>query len=183
MEARESLCIAVRRIAWGYVLLLVDIHISTINLLPNWLGFLLILWALPVLANEVPAAGLLRPLAALLALWEGACWCAVLVGAEVQWPLAQLLATVVALYLHFQLLTNLAEIASGYGWPRARALQGLRTVQALLLTVTYLLQFFRQDAGLWAIFLLVAQLLVALWICKVLFSFHRFLQAGNGQPS
>ena len=40
-ENKLDLCMAVKQIAWGYVLLHFNINLGTFNMLPNWLGYLL----------------------------------------------------------------------------------------------------------------------------------------------
>ena len=174
MEQHESLRAAIRRIAWGYLIILLDINIGGLNILPNWLGLLLMLRALPALSQEEPSAQLLQPLGILLAFWDGICWIGTLFGNTVDWPIPQLLATVLSLYFHFQLLTNLANIASRYGCPQETTLRTLRTVQVVLLTVSYLVINWLESATL-ILLLAVVSLGVAIIICRTLFSFHRFL--------
>ena len=174
MEQREALRAAVRRVAWGYLLILLDINLGALNILPNWLGYVLILRALPALKEETQSAGLLEPLGILLAVWDGILWIGTLLGTAINWPLPQLLVTVISLYFHFQLLTNLADIAGKYGCPWESKLRILRAVQVVLLTVTYLLVSFVENAVFFTL-LAVVNLIVVVWICRVLFGFHRFL--------
>lgn len=183
MEQRDALCTAVRRVAWGYLLILLDINLFTLNILPNWLGYVLILRALPALKAETPSAGLLDPLGVLLAFWDGICWIGKLLGYTVDWPLPQLLATAISLYFHFQLLTNLSDIAGKYSCPCAARLRTLRTVQVVLLTAAYLLSSFVQSVAVLAVLALV-NLIVLIWICRVLFLFHRHLtEPPEGSPA
>ena len=182
MEHHEALRAAVRRIAWGYLLILLDINLGTLNILPNWLGYVLILRALPTLKEETPPAGLLEPLGILLAFWDGILWIGKLLGTAIDWPLPQLLDAVISLYFHFQLLTNLADIAAKYGCPCESKLRLLRTVQVVLLTASYLLTYWVQNTAAITLLALV-NLIVVVWICKVLFSFHHFLLAEPGTPA
>ena len=77
---REKLAGAVKFIAWGYILLHLNFNLGTLNILPNWLGYVLMLQALPILGNDEPSAPLLRPLGIILALWEGALWALAIFG-------------------------------------------------------------------------------------------------------
>ena len=182
MEQRDALRAAVRRIAWGFLVILLDINLGTIDVLPNWLGYVWMVRALPVLDRETPTAHLLDPLGVLLAAWAFIVWLFKIFGHTADWPLPGLLATVIALYFDFQLLTNLSDIAAKYGWPRQKALLTLRSVQVLLLTGTYLLvAFFPNTTALTA--LVVVNLAVAIWICKTLFSFQRFLAEPTESPA
>ena len=182
MEQHESLRAAIRRIAWGYLIILLDINIGGLNILPNWLGLILILRALPALSREEPSARLLQPLGILLAFWDGICWIGTLFGNAVDWPIPQLLATVLSLYFHFQLLTNLADIAGRYGCPQEGTLRALGSVQVLLLTVSYLIPRW-EGSGTVILILAIVSLVVAVVICKTLFSFHRFLSEQPQEPA
>ena len=74
MNERPELYKPLSHIAWGYLLLHVNFNFGTLNILPNWLGYLLILSALEPISQIVPSALLLRPLGKVLAAWEGLLW-------------------------------------------------------------------------------------------------------------
>ena len=175
-SGREKLCRAIKHIAWGYVLLYLDVNLATFNILPDWLGFLLILFALPALANEVPSAALLRPFAILLAAWEGFEWLAKLLGASIGVDLTVpfLIVNVIVLYFHFQLLTDLAALSEKYGCPQTRKLLQLRTVNTLIATALALPLPWEQAEWL-AIAALLVYGAIVIWICFVLFGLKRSL--------
>ena len=175
-NGREKLCRAIKHIAWGYVLLYLDVNLATFNILPDWLGFLLILFALPALADEVPSAALLRPFAILLAAWEGFEWLAKLFGASIGVDLTVpfLIVNVIVLYFHFQLLTDLAALSEKYGCPQTRKLLQLRTVNTLIATALALPLPWEQTEWL-AIAALLVYGAIVIWICFVLFGLKRSL--------
>lgn len=171
---REQIANAVKKIAWGYVLLHVNINLGSLNILPNWLGYVLMLGALPILGESEPSALLLRPLGILLALWEGLLWGLTLFGVSFDSTVLNVIATALSLYFHFQLLTNLSELARQNDCPEERRILHLRTVRTLLITAFSLPVPWRQYEGLTIVFVLI-NLVVALWICSVLFSLCRSL--------
>lgn len=173
---REKLAGAAKQIAWGYVLLLVDIKLATLNILPNWLGYVLMLSALPILGESEPSALLLRPLGILLAILEGVNWALTIFGVSFDSTVLSIIAAAVSLYFHFQLLTNLAELAERHNCPEQRRILHLRTVRTLLITVFSLPIPWTQYQGL-TTGIAVINLIVALWICSVLFSLRRSLEA------
>ncbi|MBQ7322886.1 MAG: hypothetical protein IJW99_12365 [Clostridia bacterium] len=179
---RDKLCRAIKHIAWAYVLIYLDVNLVTLNILPNWLGFLLILLALPALADEVPSAALLRPFAILLAAWEGFEWLVRLFGASIEADLSFLILTVsvTALYFHFQLLTDLAALSEKYGCPQTGKLLQLRTVDTLIATALALPLPWQQVEWLTVTGLLVYGAIV-IWICAVLFGLKRSLEAADGR--
>lgn len=175
-NGRQNLCRAIKHIAWGYVLLYLDVNLATFNILPDWLGFLLILFALPALAEEVPSAALLRPFAILLAAWEGFEWLAKLFGASIGVDLTVpfLIINVIVLYFHFQLLTDLATLSEKFDCPQTAMLLRLRTVNTLIATALALPLPWEQAEWL-AITALLVYGAIVIWICFVLFGLKRSL--------
>ena len=195
MEKKNPFYDAIGAIAWGYLLLHLDINLGSINILPEWLGYLLMLSALPVLAQEIPSALLLKPLGEILALWEGVQWVMKLLGREFSPYLIEVIIGVVSLYFHFQLLTNLAELAGRYPpppeephylpgtepaqpdkppAPRQVRLLRLRTARTLLITV--LLLPFHRGLAEWTPFaaaMVIANLVVAVRLLFTLFELRR----------
>ena len=82
------------------------------------------------------------------------------------------------LYFHFQLLTNLAEIAGWYGCPEQRKILCLRTVRTLLVTGLSLPVPWARYAGL-TLGVAVVNLAAALWICSLLFSLRSSLEGAG----
>lgn len=169
-----ALAEAVKRIAWGYLLIYLNVNLGTLNVLPNWLGYCFFLWALPVIAKEESSAALLRPLGMLLAVWEGVLWAAAAFGTQLDSYLLTTIAAALSLYFHFQLLTNLANIAARYGCPQEKRIRVLRTVQTVGITLLALPIPWQEYEAL-AVLMVVVQVLVALWICGVLFSLRKSL--------
>ena len=174
MTRQEQLCKAVKQIAWGYVLLHLNINLGTLNILPDWLGYYWMLSSLPVLAKEEPSAALLRPLGLLLTAWAALLWLAALIGAVLPTEGMDLIITVVSLYFHFQLLTNLAAIARTYDCPQEERILRLRTVRTLLITLLFL-PLPWEDTLPAAFAVILLHLIVAIWICSVLFSLRNSL--------
>ena len=134
---REALCRAVGKVAWGYVLIYLNINIGTVNILPNWAGCLLFIFALDELAKWEAPAGRLRPLGWALFCWELLVWLLAAAGLDMSaslWYLPQTLAAVLSLWFHFQLLTHLAAISDALGLSRGRSIRRLRNFRTVLTT-------------------------------------------------
>lgn len=170
----EKLQKAIKQVAWGYVLLHFDLNLGTMDIMPNWCSYLLFISALNTISETVPAAKLLRPFGVILTVWESFSWCTKLVGATASLGIISLMVTVVNLYFHFQLLTNIAEIATLYNCPQTGRIITLRTVRTVMTTFFMLpLPWAEYELMLWMI--VIEQLIVAIWICSVMFSLRRSL--------
>lgn len=182
MEERKGLYSSLGKIAWGYALIYLYFNINTIDLLPDWAGWLLIYSALPGLAGAgEPSALLLRPLCGLLAAWEGLCWVLTAVGEPTElWGL-WLIAAVLTLYVHFQLFKNLASAAERFGCPQRRGLLVLRTMNVVFTTLLSL-PLPLDEGDTWFIWpFLALTLVVIVWTIAALTGFRGSLRDGMGE--
>ena len=166
----ESLTKALYRIAIGFGILCFDINLGPINILPNWLGYWLIVKSLDAVAEEEPSAALLKPLGNLLIVWFSVTWVMKILGMNLRVTLVNWVAYLVAveqLYFQFQLLTNIAAIAKKYVPQFERRILRLRTVMTLVVTgYTLLSAFVVSEAVL--IVVAVVQLVAAIWLWRTL---------------
>ena len=136
---RETYQRALTKIAWGYVLIFLNFNLSintgTLNLLPGWVGVILLLQALDSIEEREPSAKLLKPFAFILILGDLLSWVYALFDGNITWIWYDIIIGVISLYFHFQLLTNLADIAKRDGSAYWKRIRFFRTYQTLLVTV------------------------------------------------
>lgn len=140
MTEREELYTGLSHAAWGYFFLIIDFNLGPVSILPRFVGWLLALSAIGKLSGQRRELGLLRPLVIMMIAWSGADWLASWLGGSVEGHILPLdmLATVAALYFHFQFLTDLAALAEKYQPGESdldRRLLRHRTAYTLLFTV------------------------------------------------
>lgn len=139
LKSTDSLASAVGAVGRAYIFIYMNINLGKLDILPDWLGYLFILGALPTLSLWDESTSLLRNLGILLALYEGTEWIIQLLGSQTDIPVVSLIAGIIGLYFHFQLLTNMASIASQYGLTaRKENILKLRTANTVLQTVAML---------------------------------------------
>lgn len=169
------------RIAWAYVFLLIDFSMSvndfSINVLPGWVGFLLIFLALPSVEEQEPSASLLRPLVILLGLWEVIRWVGTLVtGSVFDVPLLTLILSALSMYFHFQFLTNLSSIARAHGLLEdSEKLLHLRTGLTLftaLVTILYFLNLLELFQGVFLGLFFLGAILCTSWAIWTVFHYR-----------
>ena len=180
---RETLYRGLSHAAWGYFFLHIHFKLNRVDILPVFVGWLLLLSACQKLAGARRDLALLRPLAVLLAVWNGADWLAAWMGQSVKGHILflDLLIAVAVLYVHFQFITDMAALAEQYqaeGDALDQRLRRRRTAYIELVTATALI--FDVPAGLlgeWremvALALAVAACIVALLVMTALFSLRR----------
>ena len=192
MTDRETLYSGLSNAAWGYFFLHIHFNLGTINILPAFVGYLLLLSAIRKLSGERRDLLLLQPLGVLLAAWNVADWLFACLGGELAGiflPL-DLLAAVAGLYFHFQFITDMAALAEAYqpeDGSLARRLRQNRTAYTVLCTITALFVHLPiRDEDVQVIggaVLLVPMLIMVLFIMGELFALRRlFREPGEQQP-
>lgn len=175
MSERKQIGGAIRRIAWGYIFIHVHFNLITMDILADWFGYCMIFWSLSALAKREQSVTLLRPLGLILIFWNLFDWLMDIGGIGVNTYGLELVAAVLGLYFHFQLLTDLARIAEQYGHPAGRKLLHLRTARTVLAAVTHIFLYWLTEemAVVWGI--VIVQLILMVWLCSVLFKFGKTL--------
>ncbi len=182
--SRNPLVIAVGRVAWGYVFFYLALpfgymNYGTVDLLPDWAFYAFALAAIPAIARRERSAALLRPLGWLLLIVEFAAWA--LESYEVPltgWYvyLITAISAVLALYFHFQLLTNLADAAANYVTRRVRSIKALAAVSAVLATARTLPlpvgRLDEYDAGGVVMVLMLINAIMLIWTLFTLTGLH-----------
>ena len=139
LKSADNLAAAIGAVGRAYIFIYLNINLGNLDILPDWAGYLFIIGALPTLSLWEESTMLLRNLGILLAIYEGAEWILKLMGVQADVTVISLLAGIVGLYFHFQLLTNMASIASQYGLTaRKENILKLRTANTILQTVAML---------------------------------------------
>lgn len=172
---QTNLCTAIKKIAWGYVLVHLHINLGTIDLLPDFAGYLLFLGALPAIGQVEPSALLLKPFCILLTVWNVASWVLAIIGITDFGYLPTMLISIVSLYFYFQLLTNINTIAKTFNCPQEGRILHLRTTLTIMNTLFALPLPWNEHEVL--TFIMVAVNLIVMFIlCATLFSLHKSLQ-------
>ncbi len=144
MTDNQKLYNGISNAAWGYFFIYFDININTVSLLPSFVGYLLFLSAIRRLKDAEKELSLLHTLGVILALWHGAEWVVSFAGIDLEgaWQFIDIIVSLVNLYFHFQLLTNLASIAAKHqpaGCALDAKLLRYRTLQTVMLTAVQII--------------------------------------------
>ena len=173
----EKLAHAIGLVAWGYVFLYFNLTLGSLNIIPNWVCYLLIGKAIGQLKDASPAIALLSPLSILLAALELCFWVFALIGIDGQnyfLKLLGLLLAILSLYFHFQLLTDLVALLQRAGISGTKKLLLLRTVRTVLAAVMAL-PIPWQNSVVLTVIVAVSGVVVGLWVCVVLVGLRKAL--------
>lgn len=137
---RAAIYEGLTKAAWAFVFLYLDINLGTLNLLPQWAGYLLLWKSIALLEGERRDLALLRPFCLGLGLWSAAEWGLALFGLSLEGRFLPLDAVVaaVSLYCIFQFLTDLAALADAHQGPGLILGKNLRFCRSAAAVLTVL---------------------------------------------
>lgn len=134
----ETLTGGVEAVSYGFVFMCLSLHLSRLDIFPDWVGYLLFREAIDKLKGYEPDLLLLKPLTTVLAVYDAACWLAELSGFHVTFMAVEAVAAVVGLYFNYQFMTDLGNLAVRCGSSRGTWFYWLRILQAAVTTVIML---------------------------------------------
>ncbi len=181
----SDFCIALKKICRSYLFIHIHINFGTFDILCDWIGYLLILSALNILMREEASVKLLRPFA--IALAAVSIINSVLSLADLSLnnvALVQIVTAVLFVYLQFQLLTNIADMAKKREYPNMKRILQLRTGSCILHLFSMSISYFDflQNQVL-MIALITALLILVAWTWAVLISLRIYLEENEDRQS
>lgn len=192
---RETVYSGLSSAAWGYFFLHINVNLgfnqASVNVLPRFVGWLLLLSACRKLAGERRDLPLLRPLGWLLAAWTGADWLLKWAGQTIDGHILflDLLVSAAVIYFHFQFLTDMAALARRRqpdGDDLDRRLRRRRTVYVLVITLVNVLFYLlpgRDDIrAYFGVGLAAVGVLAALFVMTGLFALRKLFRDQPDYP-
>ena len=177
----KTLSSAIKKIAISYILIYLHINISVIDILPDWLGYFLIVSVLPVLSQKEKSAQLLKPFGIAIGIWNIVEWLLKIAGDELNFYVVSLVFSIITIYFHFQLITNIAAL--DIEETKKKRLLNLRTATVILHTVLTLSLLVPTiidiDGEIYyyiLMLMLIPQLVICFWISGELFKISKVLK-------
>ncbi len=177
----KTLSSAIKKIAISYILIYLHINISVIDILPDWLGYFLIVSVLPIISENEKSAQLLKPFGIAIGVWNILGWLLKIADTELNLSVINLVFSIITIYFHFQLITNIASL--DIEEHKKKKLLDLRTATVILHTVLTFSLFIPTvidvDDEIYTYILmlmLVPQLIICFWISGELFAISKALK-------
>ena len=177
----KTLSSAIKKIAISYILIYLHINISVIDILPDWLGYFLIVSVLPIISEKEKSAQLLKPFGIAIGIWNIFEDVLKIAGDELNLTVISLIFSIITIYFHFQLITNVANL--DIEEPTKKRLLNLRTATVILHTVLTFSLFIPTvidvDNEIYTYILmimLIPQLIICFWISGELFKISKVMK-------
>lgn len=104
----------VSKIAWGFIFILIHVKINSFDMLPDFVGYILILSGINNLKDECKTISLLRPLGLFLTVWNIIAIFSGFTSLGVIMSYISGIVSIINIYFTFQLLTECSLIAARY---------------------------------------------------------------------
>lgn len=177
----KTLSSAIKKIAISYILIYLHINIYVIDILPDWLGYFLIVSVLPILSQKEKSAQLLKPFGIAIGVWNIFEWVLKIAEVELNLSVISLIFSIITIYFHFQLITNIANLDIEEA--KKKRLLDLRTATVILHTVLTFSLFIPSaidvDNEIYTyvlMIILIPQLVICFWISGELFKISKALK-------
>ncbi len=175
-EKREKLIsYGIKNVAIGYIFIYFNINIGVMDILPGWAGYLIILSALPVLAQKEKSAILLKSFGIFMTVVYVAKWILDIFGNfnlpfDFKFEIVDIFISIIQVYFHFQLITNIADLSpSGKRRKRLLVLRAVNAISVALINLIAILDgliYFSLAAG-------ILSLAMCIWISFELISLSK----------
>lgn len=177
----KTLSSAIKKIAISYILIYLHVNISVIDILPDWLGYFLIVSVLPIISEKEKSAQLLKPFGIAIGIWNIFEDVLKIAGDELNLTVISLIFSIITIYFHFQLITNVANL--DIEEQKKKKLLNLRTATVILHTVLTFSLFIPTvidvDNEIYTyvlMIMLIPQLIICFWISGELFKLSKALK-------
>ena len=177
----KTLSSAIKKIAISYILIYLHINISVIDILPDWLGYFLIVSVLPMLSQKEKSAQLLKPFGIAIGIWNIFEDVLKIASDELNLTVISLVFSIITIYFHFQLITNIASL--DIEEHKQKRLLNLRTATVILHTVLTFSLFIPTVINIdneihtyILMIMLIPQLIICFWISGELFKISKIMK-------
>ncbi|MBR4036373.1 MAG: hypothetical protein IKJ05_06570 [Oscillospiraceae bacterium] len=164
---------AIKQVAWSLLITTFHLTIAGFDLLPAWVGYIMVYKALEPISRYQPTAKLLKPFAMVLIIDSIIFWFLKPMGITGGIYVINLIAAVIYIYLHFQLLTDIYHTVEQFNMDSGGLIPVLRNIT----TVTYAIVFVTSNVG-GNIYVMYAAGIVNI-VMKVALSLHLFDHGNN----
>ncbi len=114
MTDYSNLYKGVSKIAWGFIFILININIVFVDILPDFVGYIFMIYGINKLKDECKTISLLKPLGIFLAVWNAASLILNFTEAIILISYISSIISIISIYFTFQLLTECSLLASRY---------------------------------------------------------------------
>ncbi|MBO5936760.1 MAG: hypothetical protein J6V06_04775 [Clostridia bacterium] len=127
---------AVKKIAWGFFLLHMSVHLGPVDILPDWAGYALIVSALAFVVCLEEDLKRLRTVGIALLVWNVISWIGNIFGFSAYLSYVGIIPAIGSMYFFYKLFCELADLSDKYSCRQGSSLRFWGVANATLSVVT-----------------------------------------------
>ncbi len=164
---------AIKNVAWSIILSTFHINIGVFDILPDWLGYILLFSAVKAISDVQPTAGLLKPFAVIIIADSILDTVLKFMGTSVGIYVYNLVISVIYIYIYFQILTDIWHTASHCNTDTGWLIPPLRNITTVTHTIAFVLMSMEGNS-----YVIIAAAVVNI-VMKTRLAFHLFSHAND----
>lgn len=157
---------SLKNIAIGYMFIIFELNIGTLDIIPDFVGYIYIYQGIKSLTNTVLSLKLLVNFAILLGIISFMEWVLAIFNIGISIYIINTVITIITLYFDFHLITDIVEIGKMYNYIKISDMIFLRNAKVIIYTVIYLMAYF---TGFELLISILALLLFAICLTIIYF--------------
>lgn len=130
---------AIKNVAWSVILSTFHINIGVFDVLPDWLGYILLLSAVKTISEIQSSASLLKPFAVVMIADSILDTVMKLMNITAGIYVYNLVVSVIYIYVYFQILTDIWHTVTEYGTETGWLIPPLRNITTVTHTIAFVL--------------------------------------------
>ena len=131
---QEEYIYALKKIRNSILFILIHINIGTIDILPDWIGYILLYQSIMIIGKEEKSALLLTKLVLSLIIFYLIDWLCVILGINFNIKILVEIMVIIRIYVNFQVITHIIDISIKHKSEMTDKIRNVRNVMTILLT-------------------------------------------------
>lgn len=170
--------LVLKRIGTAFLIFVFNFNIGSLNLIPNFIGYLFIYNSLHVLEKYEESSKLMKPLTLTLCIYNGFTWFFDIFQVSLNEYIINMMFAIFSIYVYYHLLTSIGQICASYGSVYTNRIFHLRNIITVLQTMTSLSSLLL-NAEENVMFILLAIVYIVIIVCMKITLNHCANEAMN----
>lgn len=126
--------LALKRIGTAFLIFVFNFNIGTLNLIPNFIGYILIYKSLSILEKYEESTRLMKPLTLALTIYSGFTWFFNTFQISFDIYVIDIMFSIFSIYVYYHLLTSIGQICKSYQSVYTNRIWNLRNIITIMQT-------------------------------------------------
>lgn len=169
---------SLRNVALGYIFIMFHINLETLDLIPDFVGYVLIYRGIKILLNIVISLRLLQNFAIFLCVISFVKWFFSIFNFNLNIYIINMIITIITLYFDFQLISDIIEIGYKCDYTNLSFFKLLRNLKVVIYTIIYLMSYFYRNEIIMLILIFV-QLGICFLLIYMIYDLAKWIEKHN----